>query len=291
MALAQSDIVLRKLKKSYPQFKFLIRIIKTSGDRIKDKPLGAIGLKGLFSKELENALLKKEIDLAVHSLKDLPVELPQGLVIGAVTKREKVNDIFISRRIKKLRDLPLKAKIGTSSLRRKAQLLNFRPDLKIIDLRGNLKTRINKIKLQNLDGIVVAYAGVKRLKLKGVNFEIINQNTVLPAVGQAALGLEIRQNDDVMKKIVKPLNHANTFLETRSERALLKGLSGGCLVPLGVLTKIKNNKMTLKARVVSIDGKNKMERQISGRPNEAERLGKKLAGQLLLAGVGKLWSI
>lgn len=288
LALAQSKIVLKKLKRKYPNFKFIIKIIKTTGDKIKDKPLGAIGIKGLFTKELDRALLKRKIDLAVHSLKDVPVEIPKGLRLAAVMKRERANDVFISRPGIKLKEnLPLGAKIGTSSLRRKAQLLNFRPDLKIVDLRGNLQTRINKIKLENLEAIVVAWAGLKRLNIKQVNFEVIPEDVILPCVGQAALGIIIREKDNFIKTIIKTLNHQSSFLETQAERALLLGLGGGCLLPLGARAKINGNILILKARILDKNGKDKIEDKTGGSKNEAVILGEKLAKRLLAAGCAK----
>jgi len=277
LALAQTAEVTAQLKKLYPSINITIKIIKTKGDKIDDVPLAKIGSKGLFIKELEEALIKKEIDLAVHSMKDVPTELPSGLIIGAITRRLDARDVFISKENKQLDELPQGAIIGTSSLRRKIQILDYRQDVKIMDLRGNLDTRLKKLAIQpELQGIIVALAGVIRLGLEKEITQILPTEIILPAAGQGALGIEIREDDIVMKELVSRLNDEESYLAITSERAFLKELGGGCQTPVAVLGQIKNDILILKGMIGAINGKVKRV-EITGKKESADELGTNLA--------------
>lgn len=257
LALWQTNYIQEKLQRLHPNLEIKIKEIKTKGDYITDIALSKIGGKGLFTKEIEDALLNKEIDLAVHSLKDLPTKLPDGLRIGAVLKREKPHDVLITSRATRngstFTGLPSEAKIGTSSLRRIAQLKSLRPDLEYLDLRGNLDTRIRKLEEGQFDAIILAYAGIKRLGFENKITEHFNPKDILPAVGQGALAIEIRGQD--IEEIVLKLNDNETYLSTLAERAFLETLQGGCQVPIGAYSEIKNNKITLHGVIASLDGK------------------------------------
>ena len=233
MALKQAEIVAKILKEKFSEYKFEIKGIVTSGDRLKTWPQKQA--KGLFVKELEEALIKERIDLAVHSMKDLPVEMPQGLEIAAITKRIKANDILISRDSRKLSELKKGGRIGTSSPRRKMQLLLVRPDLKVIEIRGNLDTRIKKLRRGDCDAIILAEAGIMRLGLSAQITERLGYDIMLPAPAQGALGIQIRKNDVKIKSIVKKLNSAKTAVEVTAEREFLHAMGGGCRVPIGAL--------------------------------------------------------
>mgnify|MGYP001583575981 FL=1 len=232
LALNQAHWVKEKLVEAHPDLNVMLIKIKTTGDKIQDAPLAKIGGKGLFVKEIEEALIHRRIDLAVHSIKDVPTEFPEGLHLSAITKRGDPRDVFISRDGTILKDLPQKAKIGTSSLRRQAQLLHFRKDLELLPLRGNLDTRLKKLKTMNLDGIVLALAGVKRLGLEERITEIIPTEISLPAIGQGALGIETRQGDQEVEGQIQFLNHKDSWIAISAERAFLKKLEGGCQVPI-----------------------------------------------------------
>ncbi|HDZ13965.1 MAG TPA: hydroxymethylbilane synthase, partial [Pricia sp.] len=238
LALIQANWVKSQLEESNPDIKFSIEKFKTKGDKLTDAPLSRLGGTGLFTKELENALLDNKVDLIVHSAKDVPTEIPEGLVLGAFPKREDPHDVLISKNNQCLKDLPQNAVIGTSSLRRRAQILAFRQDLKVVDLRGNLDTRLKKLDSGDLDAIVVARAGLLRFSLSEKASEIIPYDIMLPAVGQGALCIEIRDIDDEVKEIISILNHHETMCEVKTERVLLAKLQGGCQVPIGAHTEI-----------------------------------------------------
>ncbi|HCJ66624.1 MAG TPA: hydroxymethylbilane synthase [Elusimicrobia bacterium] len=302
LALKQSEIVIQEIKKFYPEKEFIIKKIKTKGDKIIDSPLSKIvtepgGTKGLFTKEIEDALLRKEIDFAVHSMKDLPTDLPEGLCIGAIPKREKIYDVLLTKDGKKFAQLPSGGKIGTSSLRRKAQLLSLIPDLEIVDLRGNLNTRLRKLREQDLAGIIVAYAGLERMGYQERNdAEILN--FLLPAVGQGAIGVEIRdkqrakskeQRDDEIREMVSKLNDEETATCIQAERAFLKRLGGGCQVPIGVKSTIVDKEtLILEGIVLSPDGKRYFRDKVSGPLQNALDLGVNLAEKLITAGAKEL---
>ncbi|MBU1043713.1 MAG: hydroxymethylbilane synthase [Candidatus Omnitrophica bacterium] len=247
LAMTQARLVMDMLKKAFPNYKFVIKKIVTSGDRLKKWPTEQV--KGLFVKEIEQALIQGKIDLAVHSMKDLPVEMPKELEIAAITKRADARDVLISHSGKKLDDLELKSCIGTSSPRRKAQLLLYRPDLNIVNIRGNLDTRLKKLNDKQFDAIVLAAAGIIRLGWQGLITEYINENIILPAPGQGVLGVQVRKKDKNVKAMVKILDHSSSRSEVTAERAFLKSMGGGCRVPIGCLAKIRADVLSLKAIV------------------------------------------
>lgn len=287
LALTQANIIKGALLKAHPALEIEIKIIKTTGDKILDAPLNKIGGKGLFTKEIEEALLGGKIAAAVHSMKDLPTELPKGLKIAAITKREDPRDILVSKGGFTVKTLPALSRVGTSSLRRKAQLFNIRKDLEILDLRGNLDTRVKKLNEGSFDAIVAAHAGVKRLGLK-LPMSIISIDDILPQAGQGALGIEIRSNDSNIEKLVKILDDNESRLCIEAERALLGGLGGGCQVPIGAYATIQNNSIKIKAGVFSLDGKIAIRDEISGEKTRAKILGKRLSDKLLEKGAKKI---
>ncbi len=291
LALWQSRWVAGELARLYPSLLIETIIIKTTGDKILDSPLSKIGDKGLFTKEIEKALVDSTIDLAVHSLKDIPTIVTPGLTIGAVSAREDVRDVFISHPKKKYSSLaavPHGGTVATGSLRRKCQLLNLRPDLKIIDIRGNLNTRKTKLENSDWDGMLLAKAGVTRLGWANIITEILGATTILPAVGQGALGIEIREDDGFAASLIAPLNDHSTEQATAGERALLRYLEGGCQVPIGTFGRIEKEIFLLDAVVGSLDGKRIVRGKIHGKPEDAARLGTSLAQELLEKGADKI---
>jgi hydroxymethylbilane synthase len=288
LALAQTQWVVEQLKKRRPDLSFRVVEMKTRGDHILDVPLSKIGDKGLFTKELENALQKGECDLVVHSMKDLPTQLPEGLIIGAICAREYPGDVLIAKNGTSLSELPAGAVLGTSSLRRKAQLLRFRQDLKICDLRGNLTTRLRKLNEQDLDGIIVAYAGVCRLRLEQKITQKIPFSICLPAVGQGSLGLEIRAGDAETELLVKDLDDSEARLAVTAERAFLRRLEGGCQVPIGALGRVEGETLVLEGIVLSFDGSRYVRESIGGSKNEASGLGVALAEKMLSRGAQEI---
>ncbi|OGQ11520.1 MAG: hydroxymethylbilane synthase, partial [Deltaproteobacteria bacterium RBG_19FT_COMBO_46_12] len=288
LALYQANWVKEKLVETHPDLNVMLIKIKTTGDKIQDAPLAKIGGKGLFVKEIEEALIHRRIDLAVHSIKDVPTEFPVGLHLSAITKREDPRDVFISRDGKILRDLPQKAKIGTSSLRRQAQLLHFRNDLELLPLRGNLETRLKKLKTMNLDGIVLALAGMKRLGLEERITEIIPTEISLPAIGQGALGIETRQDDQETEGKIQFLNHKDSWIAVSAERAFLKKLEGGCQVPIAAYAQIFGTSLQVEGLVGTIDGKRLIRHHIVGPLEKAESLGIELAEILFEKGAKEI---
>ena len=285
LALIQANWVKSQLEESNPDIKFSIEKFKTKGDKLTDAPLSRLGGTGLFTKELENALLDNKVDLIVHSAKDVPTEIPEGLVLGAFPKREDPHDVLISKNNQCLKDLPQNAVIGTSSLRRRAQILAFRQDLKVVDLRGNLDTRLKKLESAELDAIVVARAGLLRFSLSEKASEIIPYDIMLPAVGQGALCIEIRDNDDEVKEIISILNHHETMCEVKTERVLLAKLQGGCQVPIGAHTEIVFPvNLKLEAVVCSLDGTTIIRDSIEGKIDDFADIGYELAYKLLRMG-------
>jgi hydroxymethylbilane synthase len=291
LALWQATWIEQELKKLYPSLTVETVVIKTTGDKILDSPLSKIGDKGLFTKEIEKALLDNEIDLAVHSLKDVPTQLTPGLTLGAISKREDIRDVFISHPQKKhaaFNAVPQGGKIATGSLRRKCQLLQHRPDLTIIDVRGNLKTRREKLEQSDWDGMLLANAGVARLGWTSMVTEIFSPEFILPAVGQGALGIEIRENDTELLKLIAPLSHNETTVATTGERALLRHLEGGCQIPIGTYGRIESGSFKLEAMVGSLDGKKIVRGSIQGKPEESAALGVSLAKELLSKGAKEI---
>jgi hydroxymethylbilane synthase len=289
LALWQAHWVKSELEKHFGNLQIDVNIIKTTGDKNLESPLSQIGDKGLFTKEIEHALLDRKIDLAVHSLKDLPTMLPPGLIIGAITKREDVHDVFIShpkKQYKHFVDVPLGAKIATGSLRRKSQLLNWRPDIEVIDLRGNLNTRFAKLDASDWDGMILARAGVVRLEMGGRIVEDLPFEKMLPAVGQGALAIEISEEDHAIAQVLKPLVSEATTIAVTGERALLRLLEGGCQVPIGTHAYIESNTFMMDGMIGSLNGRKIVRGRIHGTPSMAEELGKTLA-RTLLEGGGK----
>jgi hydroxymethylbilane synthase len=254
LSLAQTGLVIDKLKKEFPGYSFKIKEIVSSGDKLKTKILSSPGTKGIFVKELEQALINKEIDVAIHSAKDLPVDLPGSLEIGAIFKRQDPRDALISKYNVKFKNLKTNALIATSSPRRRVQLKNLRNDLRFCDIRGNIDTRIEKLDKLNIDAIAVAYVALKRLKIEKKASTIFNFSSILPACGQGALAIEIRKNDYYIKNIVKKINHPDSFLEFQAEKSFLKALGGGCQNEAAVLAKVSNDKLKIEGLINSKKG-------------------------------------
>jgi hydroxymethylbilane synthase len=284
LALWQANHIAERLRAAFPGLSIRLEPIKTTGDKILDVPLAKVGGKALFVKEIEEALLDQRVDLAVHSMKDVPTELPPGLVISAVTEREDPHDVLISRTGARFRDLPSGARVGTSSLRRQAQLLHRRPDLHIIPLRGNLDTRIRKLALEGLDAIVVAAAGVKRLGLMERITEVLPPEISLPAIGQGALGVEIRQGDPTGTATAASLNDPDTRVAVMAERAFLRRLGGGCQVPFAAHARVADDRLFLRGLVATPDGKQVIAGERQGNRTEGEAVGAALAEELLSRG-------
>jgi hydroxymethylbilane synthase len=289
LALIQANIVGDALKKALPQLEVELKMIKTTGDIITDIPLEKIGDKGVFIKELENALLEKEIDLAVHSMKDMPTTLPPGLMIGAILARELPWDVLITVGTgKTLATMAPGARIGSSSLRRRAQLLHRYPHLDLQSVRGNLDTRYRKLEKGDYDGIILAYAGVTRMGWSDRISEVISGETCLPAVGQGAIGVETREGDSELNAIIAGLNCSETSAAVTAERAFLRELEGGCQVPVGALAEIRGSELVLQGMVASLDGKVVFRDEEKGLPENGEAIGVRLAGKLLKEGCGSI---
>jgi hydroxymethylbilane synthase len=294
LALWQAEWIKSVLEKRYTYLEIELNKIKTTGDRILDVPLAKVGGKGLFVKEIEEALLRHKADIAVHSMKDVPTEFPEGLHLAVVCRREDPRDAFISQiqnakfKVQKFKDLPSHATIGTSSLRRSCQLLNIRPDLRIEQLRGNLDTRLRKLDKGQFDAVILAAAGVKRLGLKNRITEILPFKISLPAIGQGAIGIECRIDDEFIRDLIAPLNHPETLLCVKTERAFLKRLGGGCQVPIAAYAKLDNGKVKMDALVGSITGERIIKGHIEGSPVHVEYLGIKLAEDILSRGAKEI---
>jgi hydroxymethylbilane synthase len=292
LALWQARWVQTALRTQMPESDLPIDVIRTTGDRILDSRLSTIGEKDLFTKEIEESLLDNRIDLAVHSLKDLPTELPSGLAIGAVCRREDVRDVFIPHPAnprRSLRDQQNGATIATGSLRRTCQLLRVRPDFRIVDIRGNLNTRVRKLGESDWAGMILARAGVVRLGWDQIIGETIDSDVLLPAVGQGALAIEIREGDAITAERIAFLNDERTARETSAERALLRRLEGGCQVPIGAYARHETGKggepvLRMEAMIGSIDGRIVVRGNAHGLPSEAVRVGQNLAETLLRGG-------
>ncbi len=288
LALTQTNWVISELKRLNPGIEFEIEKISTKGDKITDVPLSRLGGVGLFTKELETALLKEKIDIAVHSAKDVPTVLPEGLTIGAAPKREDPHDVLISTNHATLERLPDNARIGTSSLRRKAQLLAFRPDFKILDLRGNLDTRLKKLETDDLEAIIVAHAGLLRLGFNGRVSQIIPFDVMLPAVGQGSLCIEIRADDERVMKIVSAMDDHKTRIAIEAERALLAKLQGGCQVPIGAHAQVQGKEVHLEAIISTLDGDHAIRDELNGPASRAAKIGDELAQRMLDNGGEKI---
>lgn len=282
LALWQADYVISCLQQRYPGLEIEKRLMTTKGDQILNAPLAKIGGKGLFTKELETAMLEGEIDLAVHSLKDMPVVVPEGLVITAITERADPGDALVSPRYNSFEELPQGAKVGTSSLRRKAQLLHARPDLQIHDLRGNVNTRLRKMEEEGFDAIILAAAGLKRLGFQDRIRQLLPQELCLPAVGQGALAIETRLADTATREMLDFLNDSATRACTTAERSFLAAVEGGCQVPVGVhAVMAEPEQLQVEAIIASLDGKTLLRDTLIGAADDAQQMGTELANKLL----------
>ncbi|MCE7933069.1 MAG: hydroxymethylbilane synthase [Chlorobi bacterium CHB2] len=284
LALWQAHAVQGMLQSRYPELDVRIEIIHTTGDAILDKPLSNIGDKGLFTKELEVALLDGRIHLAVHSLKDLPTKLPDGLMLAAVTERERPEDALVAPAGTTIETLPHGGTVATGSLRRRSQLLRLRPDLNVVDVRGNVQTRLEKYRTNGWDGMILAYTGLHRLGLAEQIAQIIPTQQMIPAVGQAALGLETRADDATTLALLREIEHPPTRTCTDAERALLRTLEGGCQTPIAGHATLAGNQLTLHAMIASLDGRTIITRHTSAPVANAEELGTQLAKELLELG-------
>ena len=288
LALIQAEQVASVLKRNYPALAPALVKIKTSGDKLTRIPLSQVGGKGLFIKEIEEALLEGRVDAAVHSMKDVPTEIAPGLEIAAVLEREDPSDALISRRGKKLAALPRRARIGTSSLRRQAQLLSHRPDLRVVPLRGNLDTRLRKLATTRLDAIVVATAGMYRLGRQDEITEVLPIEISLPAIGQGALGVEVRAEDPKTRDLVTSLNHRSTVLTITAERAFLRRLGGSCQIPIAAYGQLEGDRLHLTGLVILPDGSRMVQGEQSGSVEDADAIGVALAEDLLGRGAEQI---
>ena len=265
--------------------------IETSGDRIRDAALTQIGGDGVFTKEIQRSLLDGAVDVAVHSLKDLPTTILAGLTLAAVPQRGSASDAFVSHKYRRFDELPPGAIVGTSSLRRRSQVLHRRPDLNLVNLRGNVETRLRKLDEQNLDAIILAEAGLQRLGLESAITELLDPQWMLPAVGQGALGLECRTDDAVTLALLDRLNDWLTRQAALAERALLRGLGGGCLLPIGAISHIDGDHLLLRGVVLSPDGKHRIAAEHHGSAADAEAVGQQLAEMMLASGARRLLAV
>ncbi len=284
LALWQAEWVKSQLLRGQQELIVELVVIKTTGDKILDVPLAMVGGKGLFVKEIEEALLDGRADLAVHSVKDMPAELPEGLHLAAMPPREDPRDALISKNGAGLDKLPHGARVGTSSLRRAAQLLHLRPDLRIETLRGNVDTRLRKLESEGLDAIVLAAAGLKRMELSQVISEYLEPERILPAVGQGALGIETRIGDVSTNEIVASLIHQQTVTTVRAERAFLKRLEGGCQVPIGGYATMEGETLILTGMVADLKGVRLIRKEMRGDARQPEVVGESLAEVVLESG-------
>ncbi len=284
LALYQANKVKNELEEKFQNIKFEIVIIKTKGDKILDVALSKIGDKGLFTKELETELFNKNIDIAVHSLKDLPTQLPKGAKIGAVLERAEVNDAFVSREGKKISELTENDTVATSSLRRKAQLLNLCPNVKVIDIRGNVDTRLRKLDDGYCDALLMAGAGLMRLGFDNRISELIDSSKMIPAVSQGAIAIESRENDNEIDEVILAINHSETYIATKAERCFLRTLEGGCQIPVGCITKIEDDKFNITGFIANIDGTEIIKESATGLLKNADKIATELAEVLLSRG-------
>ena len=288
LAMWQAEFVKSELESIHPGVKIELVPMVTRGDKILDTPLAKIGGKGLFVKELELAMLENRADIAVHSMKDVPMEFPEGLGLSVICEREDPRDAFVSNSYKSLDELPERARVGTCSLRRQCQLMAKRPDLQILELRGNVGTRLSKLDNGDYDAIILASAGLKRLELHQRIAHEIEPNWMLPAGGQGAVGIECRMDDSRVLDYLAPLNHQETAYRVKAERAVNHHLQGGCQVPIGVYSEITGDKIVIDGLVGKLDGSKIIQDQISGNLLKAEELGVELAEKLLAAGAGEI---
>lgn len=288
LALKQSGNVKTALQKLWPGLKVELQIIRTTGDKILDVPLAKVGGKGLFVKEIEDALLARAVDLAVHSMKDVPAVLPEGLEIGAVPKREDPRDVIVTKGAKRIVDLPRGGRVGTSSLRRASQIRKLRPDLEILALRGNIETRLRKLTEGMFDAILLAAAGLHRMGWQDRITAYLEPAEFLPAIGQGAIGIEIRSDDDEIREILAPLHDPDTAVAVEAERSLLKTLEGGCQVPIGGHARLEDGTLRLSGLVASLDGQEMFRVSRTGPPARARELGREVGQELLESGAKRI---
>lgn len=288
LALWQANHIAGAIKGEHPDALVITKVIQTTGDRMQQIPLSQIGGKGLFTKEIEEAMMAGEVDLAVHSLKDVPTELPQGLEIAVMTKRAHPGDAFVSSKYDNVDDLPQGAQVGTSSLRRGAQLLHYRPDLTILPLRGNVDTRLKKLDSGEFDAIILAVSGLKRLGWEARITQVLPLNICLPAVGQGALGLEIRSDDIQTRSLIAFLEDSATRYSVEAERSFLSHLEGNCQVPFGVFGQFVAGEVELEAAILSLDGKICYRDKMTASIKEVNQLGIQLAEKLSKDGGSKI---
>jgi len=284
LALRQTRWVEERLAALFPSLRVTVRVIRTTGDAVATVPLGQMEGKAFFVKQIEEALLEGQIDIAVHSAKDLPSVLPPGLTLAAVPERETPFDALVSRTGQGLAALQPGARVGTSSVRRRAQLLAARPDLEVVPLRGNVDTRLRKLRQGQVDAIVVAAAGLRRMGRDGEITEMLAPEVCLPCVGQGALAVEAKEDDDLVLRLARALNHDESFLAVSAERAFLEGLHGGCQVPATAYAEVQGGNLTLRGMVADPDGKRIVRATLTGPRGSATELGRKLAEKLLRDG-------
>ncbi len=288
LALTQTNYVVGALKKAAPETEAEICVIKTSGDIMQDVSLAQIGGQGVFVKEIEEALLAGSIDLAVHSMKDVPGETPEGLTFAALMPREDARDVLVSRGNVKMEFMPKGAKIGTGSLRRAAQIKAMLPDVNILPLRGNIDTRLKKIETENLTGVILAAAGMKRMGYLEKITQYLPIELMLPAVGQGALGLQTRKDDTELAELCGKLNHPQTFAEVSAERSYLRALGGGCRLPIAAYGLLEGKRLTLEGLIAAPNGSEVIRDKVWGEIGAAEELGKRLADLILEKGGRRL---
>ncbi len=288
LALTQSEWVKGKIEAQHPDVKVELVRVRTTGDKILDAPLSKIGGKGLFVKEIEEALVNERIDLAVHSMKDVPAALPEGLILTTFPEREDPRDAFVSTKYDRLEQLPQGARVGTGSLRRSAQLLHIRPDLELVPVRGNVDTRLRKLEGGEYEAIILAASGLRRLGLKDRISQALGVEQIIPAIGQGALGLEVRRDDEETIGRIAFLNHRETQITVKAERAFLTELGGGCQVPLAAFCRTENGQLCLEGMVAELDGSKVLRDQMRGEESEAEEMGIALARRLLAAGADEI---
>ncbi len=288
LAMWQAEFVKAELEKAHPGLQIELLPMSTKGDKILDVPLAKIGGKGLFTKELEDRMMAGEADIAVHSMKDVPMELPEGFALGAILERHAPTDAFVSNKYASFDELPQGAILGTSSLRRKAQLMALRPDLDVRDLRGNVGTRLGKLDAGEYDAIVLATSGLQRLELDERIRHEIAPEVCLPAVTQGTLGIEYFSKDEETLEIIKVLNHHETEIRTTAERAMNHRLEGGCQVPIGVFAELDGEQIKIRGLVGSLDGSTILKSSIEGKRDDAHALGVALAEDLLDQGAKEI---
>ena len=288
LALWQAHYVSKMLQHHHPELKIELVTMVTQGDKILDTPLAKVGGKGLFVKELEVGMLEDRADIAVHSMKDVPVEFPTGLHLAVICEREDPRDAFVSNNFKSLEELPQGARLGTSSLRRQSQIAALRPDLKIIDLRGNVNTRLKKLDDGEYDAIILAAAGLKRLEFEDRITQFIGTDVCLPAIGQGAVGIECRNDDARIHNLIAPLNDYKTQIRVTAERAMNQRLQGGCQVPIAGYAEFEHGLIMLRGLVGQVNGEKIIRGDIAGPVENAEELGVVLAEDLLSRGADKI---